>query len=133
MNRFVRGGNVDAWVNLTLTVPQLKCLCYISRHGKINLSGLAAGIKVTPANVTGIVERLVEQGMLTRVPDTGDRRILWLRVTDKGESLLSGLREGRAGKMRELLERLSMEELSEVDHAMSILAGAAKAIERGEG
>jgi DNA-binding MarR family transcriptional regulator len=32
---------------MNLTIPQMKCLFYISRHGRINLSGLAAGIHVT--------------------------------------------------------------------------------------
>ena len=132
VNRVVRDGNVESWVNLTQTVPQLKCLFYISRHGRLNLSGLAAGIHVTPANVTGIVERLVEQEYLTRIPDSDDRRVLWLRLTDKAEALLANLREGRASKMREVLERLSMEELSEVDHAMDILARAAKAVKEGD-
>jgi DNA-binding MarR family transcriptional regulator len=110
----------------------MKCLCYISRHGKINLSGLAAGIHVTPANVTGIVDRLVEQGLVTRVPDTADRRVLWLDVTEKGAANLAVLREGKAGKMRELLECLPDNELSVVSEAFDILAGAAKKIKEGD-
>ena len=64
INHFIREGSVELWINTNLTIPQMKCLCYISRHGKINLSGLAAGIHVTPANVTGIIDRLVEQGLV---------------------------------------------------------------------
>jgi DNA-binding MarR family transcriptional regulator len=131
-NHFIREGNIESWISLNLTVPQMKCLCYISRHGKINLSGLAAGIHVTPANVTGIVDRLVEQGLVTRVPDTADRRVLWLDVTEKGAANLAVLREGKAGKMRELLECLPDNELSVVSEAFDILAGAAKKIKEGD-
>ena len=118
MNRFIREGSVESWINLNLTIPQMKCLTYISRHGKTNLSGLAAGIHVTPANVTGIIDRLVDQGYVARIPDSADRRVMWLGVTEKGESTLSNLREGRSGKMRELLECLSDNELSIVSQAL---------------
>jgi len=89
VNRVIRERTLDSWVKLSLTIPQLKSLFYISRHGKVNPSGLASGIRVTPANVTGIVDRLVEQGLLTRTPDPDDRRISWLTVTDKGKILIS--------------------------------------------
>jgi DNA-binding MarR family transcriptional regulator len=116
MNRFIREGSVESWINLNLTIPQMKCLTYISRHGKTNLSGLAAGIHVTPANVTGIIDRLVDQGYVARIPD----------------SALSNLREGRSGKMRELLECLSDNELSIVSQAFDILAGAVSKVKESD-
>lgn len=132
VNHFIREGSVESWINLNLTIPQMKCLCYISRHGKTNLSGLAAGIHVTPANVTGIIDRLTEQGLVDRIQDSSDRRVLWLSVTEKGESMLANLREGKSGRMRELLERLSDKELDIVSDAFDILAGAVDNIKEGD-
>jgi DNA-binding MarR family transcriptional regulator len=132
MNRVIRGRTLDSWVNLNLTIPQLKSLFYISRHGKVNLSGLASGIRVTPANVTGIVDRLVEQDLLTRTPDPNDRRVLWLKVTDKGNALVNELREGRANEMGRILNELSEEELSIVAHSFELLVRAAEITEKRE-
>jgi DNA-binding MarR family transcriptional regulator len=132
MNRVIRERTLDSWVKLNLTIPQLKSLFYISRHGKVNPSGLASGIRVTPANVTGIVDRLIEQGLLTRTPDPDDRRISWLRVTDSGKTLINDLREGRAQEMRRTLGKLNEEELSIVAHGFELVAAAAEASERKE-
>jgi DNA-binding MarR family transcriptional regulator len=132
MNRVIRERTLDSWVKLNLTIPQLKSLFYISRHGKVNASGLASGIRVTPANVTGIVDRLIEQGLLTRTPDPDDRRISWLRVTDSGKTLINDLREGRAQEMRRTLGKLNEEELSIVAHGFELVAAAAEASERKE-
>ncbi len=126
MNQVIRERTLDSWVKLTLTIPQLKSLFYITRHGRVNLSGLASGIRVTPANVTGIVDRLVEQELLTRTPDPNDRRILWLKVTDKGETLLTNLREGRSSEMRRILNGLTSEELSVLARGFDLLVRAAK-------
>jgi DNA-binding MarR family transcriptional regulator len=132
MNRVIRERTLDSWVKLNLTIPQLKSLFYISRHGRVNPSGLASGIRVTPANVTGIVERLVEQGLLTRTPDSGDRRISWLTVTDKGKTLINELREGRAQQMRRTLDRLTEKELVIVAHGFELAATAAEVSVRKE-
>jgi DNA-binding MarR family transcriptional regulator len=132
VNRVLRERTLDSWVQLSLTIPQLKSLFYISRHGKVNLSGLASGIRVTPANVTGIVDRLAGQGLLTRIPDLNDRRITWLRVTEKGEALLANLREGRASEMHKILDKLTEEELSIVARGFDLLARAAEGTERKE-
>jgi DNA-binding MarR family transcriptional regulator len=119
-------------VKLNLTIAQLKSLFYISRHGRVNLSGLASGIRVTPANVTGIVDRLVEQGLLTRTPDPDDRRVSWLTVTGKGKTLTNDLREGRAQEMRRILDKLTEEELSTVARGFELVARAAEISERKE-
>jgi DNA-binding MarR family transcriptional regulator len=132
MNRVIRERTLDSWVKLNLTVPQLKSLFYISRHGRVNLTGLASGIRVTPANVTGIVDRLVEQGLLTRTPDADDRRVSWLTVTGKGKTLTNDLREGRAQEMRRILDKLTEEELSTVARGFELVARAAEISDRKE-
>jgi DNA-binding MarR family transcriptional regulator len=132
VNRVLRERTLDSWVKLSLTIPQLKSLFYISRHGKVNLSGLASGIRVTPANVTGIVDRLAGQALLMRIPDPNDRRITWLRVTEKGEALLANLREGRVSEMHKILDKLTEEELSIVARGFDLLARAAEGTERKE-
>ena len=132
MNRVIREHTLDSWVKLNLTIPQLKSLFYISRHGRVNPSGLASGIRVTPANVTGIVDRLVEQGLLSRTLDPDDRRISWLTVTDRGKTLINDLREGRAQEMRKTLDNLTEEELSSVAHGFELVATAAEVSEGKE-
>ena len=132
VNRAIRERTLDSWVKLDLTVPQLKSLFYISRHGRMNPSGLASGIRVTPANVTGIVDRLVEQGLLIRSADADDRRISWLTLTDKGKKLINDLREGRAQEMRRILDKLTEEELAIVARGFQLVATAAEVNERKE-
>ena len=132
LNRVIRRRTLDSWVKLNLTIPQLKSLFYISRHGRVNPSALASGIRVTPANVTGIVERLVEQDLLTRTTDPDDRRISWLTLTDKGKTLINDLREGRAQEMRRTLDKLTEEELSSAAHGFELVAAAAEISERKE-
>ncbi len=130
MNRIIRERTLDTWVNLSLTIPQLKCLFYVARHRKVNLSAIASGLHVTPGNITGIIDRLVVQGLMKRTSDREDRRVLWVELTENGEVLLSNLREGRAGEMHKILESLTPDELSTIVHAFTLLVKSAEDIRK---
>jgi len=127
VRRALRGYVPDAWMNLNLTIPQLKSLFLIARVGSMNTKSLAEELGVTPSNVTGIIDRLVKQGLVSRQENPEDRRMLELRVTDKGEAILTSLREETIGSMSEVLARMSTRELSSLAQGLSSLAKAAEA------
>lgn len=83
----------DAWMDLDLSVAQLRTLFLISRDAKASTKRLSEKLGVTPSNVSGLVDRLFKHGLVSRQEDPDDRRMLRLRVTDKGASVLAdGLR-----------------------------------------
>lgn len=48
------------------------------------MSGLAAALGCHASNVTGLVDRLEEQGLVTRQPSAEDRRVKNILLTDEG-------------------------------------------------
>jgi DNA-binding MarR family transcriptional regulator len=132
-HRLIRRHSFNAWMELNLTNPQLRTLFFTSNQRGTNPGKLAAALGVTPPNVTGIVDRLVEQGLLSRQESPEDRRVLMLRTTEKGEAILSDLRERRTSSMREILAHLSLEELSCLAKGLSALTKAAQAYEEETG
>jgi DNA-binding MarR family transcriptional regulator len=74
--------------------------------------------------VTGIVDRLVEQGLVSRRENPENRRMSVLQPTEKGEALLASLRERTIGQLSELLTRLSEEQLSTLAQGLRFLAKA---------
>lgn len=133
IHHVVRQYSADAWMSLNLTVPQIKTLFFVSNQHGTSPTRLAAALGVTPPNVTGIADRLVEQGLLVRQTNPEDRRFLVLHVTEKGEAILSGLRERRTGVMREILAQLDAEVLSQLAKGLSKLAMATQAYEEKNG
>jgi DNA-binding MarR family transcriptional regulator len=95
---------------------------------------LAAALKVTPSNVTGIIDRLVEQGLVTRAENPDDRRMLMLQLTSQGETLISGLRERRFSQMSAVLIKLNEDELETISRSFKILGKAIEEYSRsGQG
>src|SRR5512137_1283526 len=54
------------WLDMDLTMPQLKIMVILWRQGPARMSELASGLAVTLATATGIVDRLVEKGFIVR-------------------------------------------------------------------
>jgi len=101
----------NAWMELNLTVAQLKCLHFIYFGGTTNLIKLAKALDVTPSNVTVLVNRLVTQELVSREENPEDRRAYMLRMTEKGTALIEGLQESGVKSIVGVLNKLSTREL----------------------
>ena len=130
VDRARRQYEVEVWMDLPLTIAQLKSLFFITNQGSTNSGKLAAALGVTPTNVTGIIDRLVKQGIVSRSNDAQDRRVLLLRATGKGEELVAKLRERRRGYLSEILARLSADEIAILHRGLAALVKAAETQER---
>jgi len=124
VSRALRQGELDVWMELSLTIAQLKSLFFISNEGSTNFTRLAQALCVTPSNVTGIVDRLVEQGLVSRRENPENRRMLVLQPTERGEALIASLRERKIGQLSELLSCLNEEQLSTLAQGLRFLAEA---------
>jgi DNA-binding MarR family transcriptional regulator len=117
------------WMSLPLTIAQLKSLFFISNQGSTTPGKLAVALDVTPTNVTGIVDRLVRQGLVSRTEDAQDRRSVSLRATDKGEELVTKLRSRRIGYLSEVLNRMHVDQLARMAQGLAAFVEATEAQE----
>jgi DNA-binding MarR family transcriptional regulator len=124
VNHVLRGQTLDAWMGLSLTIAQLKTLFFISSEGSTNVRKLAAALGVTSANVTGIIDRLVEHGLVSRAENPEDRRMSLLQATDKGQALITDLRERHTSQLAEILSYMSSNQLSTLAQGLSSLLKA---------
>jgi len=115
----------NIWIDSGLTLTQLRSLFLIANKGSTNFRKLAEALGVTPSNVTGIVDRLVEQGLVSRTQNPEDRREMTLQATDKGQALVSNLKEVGIKHMTQILSVLSLEELSALAQGLSAFIRAA--------
>lgn len=105
-----------------LTPSQLSVLASLGRHGAMTLSDLAETERVAAASISGIVSRLVEKGLVDRVPNPEDGRSTLVEMTDRGRAVLEKGRGERTAFLAARLERLSAEERQILAEAVAILA-----------
>jgi DNA-binding MarR family transcriptional regulator len=67
-----------------LTGPQLTVLKLLEGVGDLSLSELSERIRAQNSTVTGIIDRMEREGLVLRARSTEDRRVVHIRLTEKG-------------------------------------------------
>jgi DNA-binding MarR family transcriptional regulator len=70
-----------------LTGPQSSVLRNLVNDGSMSSADLSRMLYVTPANITGIIDRLEIKGLVKRIKKQGDRRVALITLTESGQQL----------------------------------------------
>ena len=96
-----------------MTLPQVLCLRAIGTASQaardVTAAQVARSIQLSPATVTGIIDRLERGELIERERDTADRRKVYLRLTPKGQEWLSSLPSSLQDRAVERLNGLAPE------------------------
>ncbi|HEX9464254.1 MAG TPA: MarR family transcriptional regulator [Alphaproteobacteria bacterium] len=106
----------------SVTLPRFDVLAQLDRAADgLSMGELSDRLMVSNGNVTGLIDRLVEEGLVARVPSPQDRRQSRVRLTPAGkrafdamtprherwiDDLLAGLSRQDMGQLLELLAKL---------------------------
>ncbi len=107
---------------LGVTGGQVSLLVAIRRQPGIGVRELAAQEGISPAGMSGHIDRLETARLVRRTPDAVDKRRVGLEVTDAGERVLKLVRSRRTAWLAERMKRLSPEQLAGLDGAIGALA-----------
>ncbi|MCB2148569.1 MAG: MarR family transcriptional regulator [Deltaproteobacteria bacterium] len=92
-----------------LSAPQMNMLIMIRIREAVSVTELAALLGVSPPSVSAMVDRLVERGLLTRVPSDQDRRKVVIRVSPEALEDIARVEEILLGYFVELVEAVGPE------------------------
>jgi DNA-binding MarR family transcriptional regulator len=119
-------GRDRAWLSVELTMPQLKALMSVAMNDGATSGQIAKKLGVGLSTITGIVDRLAEQNLVTRGEDADDRRITRVRPTPRGRTLVDELLRYRNEAISAVLSELDAEQLQVVETAFTYLIQAAQ-------
>ncbi|MDD2765242.1 MAG: MarR family transcriptional regulator [Opitutaceae bacterium] len=91
-------------------------------------AGLAEAANVTRATMTGLIDTLERDGLVKRVPDPEDRRMLSVVLTPRAERFLSGLLPDHFQLMAALTRTLSERERQTLVHLLNKIIAQATAM-----
>ncbi|MGA9851485.1 MAG: MarR family transcriptional regulator [Gammaproteobacteria bacterium] len=108
-----------------LTTPQLICLQHLQDQGPLTTGMLARLVSLSPATVTGILDRLELRGLVTRERRPEDKRRVLVTVTPVGAAAAEAAPSHLAKRFTQALERLPEDERGEVLRVIQYLADLA--------
>jgi DNA-binding MarR family transcriptional regulator len=96
-----------------LTPVQYAALTAIKKHPGIDQVTLAGLIAYDRTTITGVVDRLVQKGLLGRHVNIRDRRVRELQITDEGRRVLCQIEPAVQAAQRIMLRGLTADETNQ--------------------
>lgn len=93
-----------------LTAPQFGVLEALAHLGPLKMCEIAQKYLTSGANITGVVDRLEEKGLVQRVMEEDDRRTYRIHLTEAGGRLIAEIFPLHARKIEQLSAALSAQE-----------------------
>ena len=119
-----RMGMFRRWLQGSLSIIQLHVLTILEGEGPVSMSRLAESLDVSVASATGIVDRMEQRGLVERRHAENDRRVVLVHPTRAGEAIFTELEHHRRTMLREVLSRLTNDELKSCLVGMRAMARA---------
>lgn len=115
-----------------LTVPQFYTLQHLSAiNQECNMSDLARATHQSAASLTGVIDRLLEKGLVERGRSDGDRRQVIVQATEQGRDILKAIDQAHHDDMRTALNALSEADINEfLRLSQAVIAGMLRCVER---
>ena len=119
--------------NFDVTLPRFDLLAQLDRTPNgMTLGELSQRMMVSNGNITGLVERLVEQGLIRRKPSPTDRRVQVVSLTAEGRRFFRAMARENADWIGQIFADLSHDDVSTLMSALAkTKASARKALGHG--
>ncbi len=115
------------------SMGHLQVLVRLQADGPQRVGALARSLGMSAASATGMLRRMAERGLVRRVRDQRDRRVVLVELAPEGKVMLEKLSRSRAGLQRSLA-RLDEDELTQLRNGLNALNRATRELaEEGDG
>lgn len=84
----------------------------LSVHKTLSMSEIGRKLSMPKPHVTVLIDKLIEEKMVERIADLTDRRIIHIRITEKGIQQFQTIKQEISEEMRHQLEQLTEEQLT---------------------
>ncbi len=119
----MRSASGEDWPDIELTMPQLRTLVLLYR-GPLRMGEIAAALGISLPATTNMIVRLEGEGLVERVHDRDDRRVVLCHLTPEGRSQSEALWNVQRQRFAAIADILTAEEITNIVEAVELLAAA---------
>jgi len=115
-NRFIRTVLID--IGADITPHHFEIIHLLMEEGTMHVAEIGQRLEIARAQMTQLIEKLVDLGIVERQSDTNDRRIINISLTQQGILLLEEHKHTVEEAIRETMSSLSDDELEELSDSL---------------
>lgn len=114
--------NLRSKLNLgDFTMPQTMIIYNLANNDKMKISDLSEKMGLTNSTVSGIVDRLEDQGVVARERSTKDRRVVYVELTPEHKKKYMDMNANLDNYFYEMLDDLPQGQVDNIIESLSIL------------
>ena len=116
-NRVIKDtGAIDGF---DFSISQFKTMAAFREDREYRMSELSKNASVTMPSMTEMVDNLERAGIAERIRDSRDRRVIKVRLTEKGKRLRKQFMDKRRNELKNILSNLSRDDRTELKDALA--------------
>lgn len=104
--------------NYPITPPQFVALQWLLEEGDLTVGELSNKMYLACSTTTDLIDRMERNGLVARVRDEHDRRVVRIHLLEKGERIIEEVIEKRQRDLARVLERFSDDEITMFEHCL---------------
>jgi len=101
-----------------MTPPQLNTLVQLHRHGNLTIGELSELLYLAFSTATDLIKRMERNGLVAREKDSVDRRVVRVKILEKGEQMLAEVVDARRRYCAGILQAVPEEERDQLVRAL---------------
>ncbi|OYD08595.1 MarR family winged helix-turn-helix transcriptional regulator [Paludifilum halophilum] len=111
----------DLLTEFPITPPQFTALLWLNEEGDMTIGELSQKMYLACSTMTDLVDRMEKNGVVERVRDSRDRRVVRIHLLEKGSSIIRDVLEARQAYLSEILSHFTEGEVREMAKQLSLL------------
>jgi len=107
--------------DIDVSPPEFFVLSYLPAEREPNMSEIGGALSIDFSTLTRLVNKLVDKSLVERRSDPQDRRVVRVRLTERGKEIMLMVEKEKKRRIVSILRRLSNEEIESLLRIMRII------------
>ncbi len=108
-------------IDVDIKFPHFEIMTVLKEEGTLHVAKIGEKLQIAKAQMTHLIDKLVDLNMVERNIDTADRRTINIALTDKGRTFLEINENNIVNAVREYISCLEDDELEALSNSLRVL------------
>ena len=104
-----------------IPLSHVQVLSMLNETGSMSVSEISRRLGIAKPNITPLVDRLIEVGLVDRIRDTVDRRVVNVVILPAGQETLKAIRATIVEQVQEWGQNVSPDDFQDLSDALSTI------------
>ncbi|GAA5344888.1 MarR family winged helix-turn-helix transcriptional regulator [Planifilum fimeticola] len=104
-----------------ITPPQFTALLWLNEEGDMTIGELSQKMYLACSTMTDLIDRMEKNGVVVRVRDERDRRVVRVRMLERGKAIIEDVMKARREYLADILSTFSPEDVESIRKRLSML------------